>query len=90
MSINLKRETPVNVYEAITMLNRERNSLSDALHLLESIMLHSDIDNNEESGGLTSWKQKIMKELMKHGYSWDGDAHEANKLFGESHGVDWS
>ena len=49
-----------------------------------------DIDNNEESGGLTTWKQKIMKELMKHGYVWDGDAHEANKLFGESYGVDWS
>lgn len=90
MGLTLKRETPNNQFEAIDLLVKTESNLSDALHLLESIMLHSDIDNDKESGGLTSWKQKIMKELMKYGYSWDGDAHEANLLFGESYGVDWS
>ena len=90
MGINLKRTTPNNQFEAIDALVKTESGLSDALHLLESIMLYSDIDNDEESRGLTTWKQKIMKELMKHGYTWDGDAHHANILFGESYGVDWS
>lgn len=90
MGINLKRITPNNQFEAINALVKAESSLSDALHLLESIMIHSDIDNDKENAGLTTWKQKIMKELMKHGYKWDGDAHDANILFGESYGVDWS
>lgn len=89
MAINLKRETPKNEFEARSMLVKAQISLSDALHLLESIMLHSDIDNDENSSGTTTWKKKIMEELMKHGYTWDGDADEANVLFGESYGVDW-
>ena len=90
MGSNLKRITPNNEFEAIDLLVKTESKLSDALHLLESIMLNSDIDNDKESGGLTTWKQKIMKELMKNGYVWDGDAHEANQLFGESYGIDWS
>ena len=90
MGINLKRTTPIDKFEAIDILNRTEIKLSDALHLLESIMINSDIDNDKESGGLTTWKQKIMKLLIKNGYQWDGDAHEANVLFGESYGVDWN
>lgn len=89
MGIVLKNQTANNQFEAIDMLVKTESKLLDALNLLESIILHSDIDNDKESGGLTTWKQKIMKELMKNGYIWDGDADTANKLFGESYGVDW-
>lgn len=89
MAINLKRETPKNGFEACEMLVKAQSSLYDALHLLECIMLYSDIDNDENSSGIKTWKKKIMEELMKHGYTWGGDADEANVLFGESYGVDW-
>lgn len=69
MGINLKRITPANQFEAIDLLVKTESNLLDALHLLESIMLYSDIDNDKESGGLTTWREKIMRELMKNGYS---------------------
>ncbi|MFA5243665.1 MAG: hypothetical protein WC380_00055 [Pedobacter sp.] len=89
MGLNIKRNTPNNGFEAVDLLIKTENKLSDALHLLESIMINSDIDNNKENAGVTSWKKKIMKCLMENGYTWDFDADEANELFGESYGVDW-
>lgn len=89
MGLNLKRITPNNGFEAITLLVKKEGELSDALHLLESIMLNSDIDTDEDSGGTKTWKKRIMEELMKHGYTWDGDTHDANVLFGENYGTDW-
>lgn len=93
MSFNVREtlcQPPKDVFDAIKQINVAHQKIFDLLHLLESIMLNSDIDKTQdEIPGLISWKQRIMKELMKHGYSWDGSADDANKLFGEGFGYDW-
>jgi len=90
MGLNFKNETPITQFEAIDLLTKKQNQLIDCCYLLESIMLNSDIDKDKESGGTSTWKKKIMNELMKHGYKWEGDTDTANKLFGDNYGIDWT